>query len=109
MKNLQMVVIGILMLLIFVLFQKNQKEVIVQPQIQQVPVIIPQQYHNTNDFWIGYQDGRTGQYISGRSHEYLRGYDMGCYDRRNNCYNYYHRHCPPGFHFRIPGFHLNVR
>lgn len=67
------------------------------------------EYHNKSEFWFGYNDGWAGVSARMRCPEYLRGYEIGLYDRRMNRKDYFNRYYPPGFHIRVPGFHLDIR
>lgn len=67
------------------------------------------EYHNKSEFWLGYNDGWNGMPARMRCPEYIRGYDIGLYDRRMNQKDYYNRYYPPGFTIRVPGMNINIR
>lgn len=74
----------------------------------QAPPSCPSHYHNRNEFWFGYRDGYNGRRPNDNCPEYLHGYRQGAYDRSRNCHDYFDRHCPNGFHLRVPGFKLDI-
>lgn len=88
----------------------NQPIIVVPPSPQIVyPYHVPE-YHNSNQFWAGYNDGWNN--LPSRrftSPEYYRGYEIGQHDRRTGRHYYYDRYYPPGFNLSLPGFHLNIR
>lgn len=97
--------------------ERHGPRVEVSPQIPQRP--FPQahprpytpcpEYHSNSEFWLGYNDAWARIPARMSCPEYLRGYDIGAYDRYMNRRDYYDRYYPPGFHIRVPGFRLDVR
>ena len=67
------------------------------------------QYHNNNDFWIGYSDGWSNFLIANRRIEYNQGYQLGNHDRQLNHRYYYERYYPSGgFQLKVPGVQLRI-
>lgn len=94
-------------------FVEQQPQVIVQPPATQIvgrpyPQTYPQ-YHNRQEFWMGYSDGWNNFPRRLNCPEYTQGYVVGQHDRRCNRPYYHQQHCPPGFSLRVPGFSLNIR
>lgn len=68
-------------------------------------------YHSKDEFWQGYHDGYCLKLNPNMLNcpEYRRGYDIGVYDKRKNCKDYYDRYYQPGLNIRVPGFQFNLR
>lgn len=86
----------------------------IQPRVEiNTPPVRPYtpcpEFHNKSEFWLGYNDAYSGRPARMTCPEYIRGYDIGICDRRMNRRDYFDHHYPPGFHIRVPGFHLDVR
>lgn len=86
----------------------TQPGVIVVPPGAAYPYHYPE-WHNNQHFWAGYNDGWNGFGHRLGTPEYLRGYEIGEYDRRMGRHYYYDHYYPPGFSLRLPGFRLNIR
>lgn len=50
------------------------------------------EYHNNSEFWMGYNDAWARNPARISCPEYLRGYDIGMYDRHINRRDYYNRY-----------------
>lgn len=93
--------------------QQPTPQVIVTPPAQ--PIVIgpyPQtfpQYHNRNEFWMGYSDGWHSSGMRQNCPEYIQGYQIGVHDRRCNQPYYHDQYFPPGLTFRLPSFSFNIR
>lgn len=82
--------------------------IVVPPAPPAYPYYVPE-WHRNQHFWAGYNDGWNGFGRRLATPEYMRGYEIGEYDRRTGRHYYYDQYYPPGFSLRLPGFRLNIR
>ena len=86
---------------------KRDSQKVIQVQVEstkteKTPVNDPE-CHDSRLFWDGYWDGYRARLRCSNHADYMRGYDLGIYDRGYGP-RYYRVHCPPAFR----GFYLHI-